>query len=213
MNRPLLVWPRYVSQNNRLTAWWALGQQSKNIRTTPRQMLPVRRPQCTDSAHWQGSASSEETKNSWSYNRWHKGWMNTVLLSFCSWYSCREVNFRALISSLPSTPSNLPCSLTWNITSHSMKNLAFHSLLRWKMLMLPPLTTSLIHFPLRGFGECTFWIWEWKGKIIQQIEDSSLVSSQLAATNQYYLTPRKHSFYPSSTRIDLIFVSAQRFQA
>ena len=28
------------------------------------------------------------------------------------------------------------CSLSGNITSHSMKNLAFHSLLRWKMLIL-----------------------------------------------------------------------------
>ena len=33
--------------------------------------------------------------------------------------------------------SNLPCRLTRNITSHSMKNLAFHSLLRWKMIILP----------------------------------------------------------------------------
>ena len=31
--------------------------------------------------------------------------------------------------------SNFPCSLTRNITSHSMKNLAFHSLLRCKMTM------------------------------------------------------------------------------
>ena len=32
--------------------------------------------------------------------------------------------------------SNFPCSLTRNITSHSMKNLAFHSLLRWKIIIL-----------------------------------------------------------------------------
>ena len=38
--------------------------------------------------------------------------------------------------------SNFPCSLTRNITSHSMKNLAFHSLLRWKMIMLPILPFS-----------------------------------------------------------------------
>ena len=44
-------------------------------------------------------------------------------------------------------------SLTGNITSHSMRNLAFHSLLRWKMITLPILTTSLfsIHFPLKGW--------------------------------------------------------------
>ena len=36
-----------------------------------------------------------------------------------------------------------PASLTRNITSHNMKNLAIHSLLRWKMIILPILTTSL----------------------------------------------------------------------
>ena len=41
--------------------------------------------------------------------------------------------------------SHFPCSLTRIITSQSMKSLAFHSLLRWKMIILPILTTSLIH--------------------------------------------------------------------
>ena len=59
--------------------------------------------------------------------------------------------------------SNFPCSLTRNITSHSMKNLAFHSLLRWKMIILPILTTSLIHLSSKRLGERTFWTWEWKG--------------------------------------------------
>ena len=46
--------------------------------------------------------------------------------------------------------SNFPCSLTRNITSHSMKNaLVFHSLLRWKMITLPILTTSLTCFSLK----------------------------------------------------------------
>ena len=36
-------------------------------------------------------------------------------------------------------------------------------LLRWEMIILPILTTSLIHFSLGTFGECTFWTWEWKG--------------------------------------------------
>ena len=41
-----------------------------------------------------------------------------------------------------------------------MKNLGFHSLLRWKTIMLPIRTASLIHLWL---GElCTFWTWEWK---------------------------------------------------
>ena len=40
---------------------------------------------------------------------------------------------------------NFPCSLTINITLYSMKSLAFHSLYRWKMIILPILTTSLMH--------------------------------------------------------------------
>ena len=44
--------------------------------------------------------------------------------------------------------SNFPCSLSRNTTSHWMENLAFHSLLRRKMTVLPILTTSLIRFYL-----------------------------------------------------------------
>ena len=42
--------------------------------------------------------------------------------------------------------SNFPCSLSRNITSHSMENLAFRSLLRWKMIILPILASSLVQF-------------------------------------------------------------------
>ena len=57
--------------------------------------------------------------------------------------------------------SNFPRSFARNIKSHSMKNLGFHSLLRWKMSMLSILTTSLMHFLFKRLGECTFWTWEW----------------------------------------------------
>ena len=50
---------------------------------------------------------------------------------------------------------NFPCSLTSNITSHSMKNLAFHSLLRRNMIILPILTISFIHILFKRLGECT----------------------------------------------------------
>ena len=43
-----------------------------------------------------------------------------------------------------------------NILSHSMKNLAFHSLLRWKMITLPILTSSLIDFSLKGWENILF---------------------------------------------------------
>ena len=52
--------------------------------------------------------------------------------------------------------SNFSCSLTRNITSHSMKNLAFHSLLRWKMIILPILTTSRMHFCSKGWENVLF---------------------------------------------------------
>ena len=52
--------------------------------------------------------------------------------------------------------SNFPSSLTRNSTSHSMKNLAFHSSFRWKIIMLPILTTSLIHFSLKGWENVLF---------------------------------------------------------
>ena len=52
--------------------------------------------------------------------------------------------------------SNFSYSLTRNITSHSMENLAFHSLLRWKMIMLPILMTSLIHLSLKGWENILF---------------------------------------------------------
>ena len=50
-----------------------------------------------------------------------------------------------------------------NMTSHSMENLAFHSLLRWKMIIIQILATPLMHFLFKRLGECTFWAQEWKG--------------------------------------------------
>ena len=41
---------------------------------------------------------------------------------------------------------NFPCSLTRNNTWYSRKNLAFHSLLGWKMIILPILTSWFVHF-------------------------------------------------------------------
>ena len=44
-----------------------------------------------------------------------------------------------------------------------MENLVFHSSLTWKMIVLPILTTSPIHFSLGRLGECPFWTWKVKG--------------------------------------------------
>ena len=42
------------------------------------------------------------------------------------------------------------CSFNRNKTSHNIKNTVFHSLLRWKMIILPIPTTSLLLFSLKG---------------------------------------------------------------
>ena len=82
----------------------------------------------------------------------------------CSGLIAREVTTAFLTRSLLRVISfNFSCSLTRNITSHSMENLAFHSLLRWKMIILPILPISLIHFLDKRLGECTFWSQDWKG--------------------------------------------------
>ena len=49
-----------------------------------------------------------------------------------------------------------------------MKNLAFHSLLRWKIIVLAILTTSLIHFFIRGWENLFF---ELGGRIEQEYRD------------------------------------------
>ena len=51
--------------------------------------------------------------------------------------------------------SKFPCSLTRNMTSHSKENLAFHSLLRGKMILIQILTTLCI-FSLRGWENVLF---------------------------------------------------------
>ena len=56
-----------------------------------------------------------------------------------------------------------PCSLSSNSTSHSMKNLAFHSLLGWKIIILPNSHCITYTFLYKRLGECTFWSWEWRG--------------------------------------------------
>ena len=48
--------------------------------------------------------------------------------------------------------SNFPCNLTKNITQHRTKNFAFHSLFRWKMIILAILTTSLISIKYKCTG-------------------------------------------------------------
>ena len=51
------------------------------------------------------------------------------------------------------------------MTSPFMENLAFHSLPRRKMTVLPTLTHSTYTFLCKSLGEFIFWTWGWKGYI------------------------------------------------
>ena len=46
---------------------------------------------------------------------------------------------------------------------YDMENLTYHSLLRWKVIILQILATSLIQSLFERLGEYTFWAQEWKG--------------------------------------------------
>ena len=74
------------------------------------------------------------------------------------------IKFVLLCSNQKWSISNFPRSLTRNITSHSMKNLAFHRLLRWKMTILSILTTSLAHPLFQKVGRIYFLNLGWKGQ-------------------------------------------------
>ena len=73
--------------------------------------------------------------------------------------------------------SNFPCSPT------GMKNLAFHSLLRWKMIILPIITTSLIHFSLKGWENYFFKTSEWKG-FNRETERPHKMSARLSSSSK-----------------------------
>ena len=84
----------------------------------------------------------------------HAGWRKASLVRGIASNIARKVacvNSAQPFHSQEWSSSNSSCSLTRNITSHSMKNLVFHSLLRWKMIMLPILINSFIHFSSKGW--------------------------------------------------------------
>ena len=63
--------------------------------------------------------------------------------------------------------SSFPCSLTRDKTSHIMKNLAFPSLFRWRIISLYLTYTFLFRKVVGMFR--TFWTWEWKGLCRQKV--------------------------------------------
>ena len=92
--------------------------------------------------------------------------------------------------------SNFSHSLTRNTTSHSLKNVAFHSLHRWKMIFVLPNSHCVTYkFLYKRLGECiffnlgvnrkTFWPWQGMGhhfKIIMSHEKLRCLGNVSLAT-------------------------------
>ena len=60
----------------------------------------------------------------------------------------------------------------------------FMASLKWKMIILPILTTSVNIFLPKRLGECTFWTWEWQGFV--WINDDELNSELRVQLNDYH---------------------------
>ena len=112
------------------------------------------------------SLSSEyEIESSSSFELELEFWVGVLFWVWWFQFDCVNVFLHLAVN--PFTPewsmSKFPCSLTRNMTSHSMENLTFHSLLRWKVVIIQILATSLIQSLLERLGEYTFLAQEWKG--------------------------------------------------
>ena len=94
--------------------------------------------------------------------------------------------------------SNFPCSPTRNITSHSIKHLAFHTLLRWKMIKYYQFSQPHLHnFPLKGRGNVLF---ELKGnyfhRIVLNFNQMLFVRRQGFSQNRFLATSALFSEFP-----------------
>ena len=74
-----------------------------------------------------------------------------VSQNFCAEFNKEQPKFCKVSQPFHSQEWSISAAPQKNITSHSMENLAFHSLLRWKMIIPPTLTTSPMHFSLKGW--------------------------------------------------------------
>ena len=76
---------------------------------------------------------------------------------------------------------------TWPSLAFScVKNLAFHSLLRWKMVTLPIFLCINYTFLLKRSVECTFWTWEWKVSVCAESVSSSFFLSCFCNSRKIY---------------------------
>ena len=125
---------------------------------------------------WLSIAYSNKRRNythqsliTWLIHFFSKGWDNVYFFELGServklhrLSRSREATYSGPFHSWEWSMSKFP-RLTRNMTSYSMENLTFHSLLRWKVIILQILATSLIQSLFERLGEYTFWAQEWKG--------------------------------------------------
>ena len=91
-----------------------------------------------------------------------------VFTTFCHYFQ--------LFHSSEWSMSNFPCILTRNIAYHSMENLAFHSLLKWKKITVPILVISLISiFSLAGWENV---LSQFRGERVNQYHRKRINRSQ-----------------------------------
>ena len=121
------------------------------------------------------------------YQCCHSG-QRTSHETIASWQcDCRAVNpFTSKINQFQINP----CSLTRNILSHtSVKILAFHRLLRWRWLLLLILTTSLIHFSLKGRENVLFELGSERVENLPKRLDCTSFSSRAVCLESGNFTP------------------------
>ena len=90
-------------------------------------------------------------------------WKTLTRRQFLHIYTESKSMNRLTLSFLRVINAKIPLQPYKNMTSPSMENLTFHSLLRSKIIILQILATSLIQLLFERLGEYTFWAQEWKG--------------------------------------------------
>ena len=97
------------------------------------------------------------------------------------WHHC----FVTLALPLPKSVQFQFPPQTHQIITQYMKNLSFHSLLRWQIIILPILTTSLMIFPLKGWKNVLFEVVSERVNLLVRI-----ITDQNWPRGQIYSLPR-----------------------
>ena len=108
------------------------------------------------------------------YAKWQ--WNELQLITITYELTVKYIT-RITLSLLRVNMSNFPCSLSRNIRQHSMKNWSFHSLPRWKMITIPILATSLVHFLFRCWEKVLFELRSERVKRVLQLSNRSCQKS------------------------------------